>query len=915
MSNLTDREIMKASDGIDRALASATRENRGEVAFRILTVVRNLNDHIADKIWKEVRPGQNMGLQKVASKFGNVPPYQFIARFDKFLRVSVSHFTPSEEGAERLMIKYYRYLLQLKKTMHDRYGIEILQNIDMFLEDLDEQTKDYYNKVAAQIEVLAGIPSPREFDNYYVDKIKPFFVNRQIYYEVALEPANEKPNKFNRITAFTKCDIASNYCVALSFADASIDVFGTRFPIKIITDWQVSIRPCELINFAKLLEMPLSISRGHNEYKALMDYLSRYHASLVDILEYENTDYMAVKQMVAEAAKNKHSYIFDVLDHCREMCLYRRDGHNIIRFVLHRMNNRVIKDQEPHGDEKCYAGLNISAKCMPFDRNPFSFNPRSHISNLYDLFECIPVQGHERELLARFIEKNTNQNGILFTPIEDLRTFGKQDVIERLVLQYNTSLYRGFRPASELGIYKNCVYSKGAEMTTVKILQQLKMLADSTVELSDCFSSEKVAELKELPAGQRLDDSVKEQILTDMFSQSEVHLVYGAAGTGKTTLVNLVSKLMAGKRKAYLAKTNPAVENLRRKVTYCDSDDDFVTIDRFSRNSWYASQSYDLIVVDECSTVKNDDIVKILDRGDDTVFVLVGDTYQIEAIGFGNWFSICRNIVPDYCKHELTIPHRSPDEHLQKLWEEVRNMDDDNVVLEKMVRSDYSHPIDNDIFEKKADDEIILCLNYNGLYGLNNINRLLQLNNPNPTVDIGIWRFKVGDPILFNDSGRFDILYNNLKGRILNIQDNGDTVYFVIEVDSTLRRMDVWSCNGLDYIGENSGKTTIGFAVSRTKPYSSDEERTSNEHIVPFQIAYAVSIHKAQGLEYDSVKIVIADETEEQITHNIFYTAVTRARECLTIYWSPEVCNRVLARIRPVDYKKDYYMLKSKNNL
>ena len=81
------------------------------------------------------------------------------------------------------------------------------------------------------------------------------------------------------------------------------------------------------------------------------------------------------------------------------------------------------------------------------------------------------------------------------------------------------------------------------------------------------------------------------------------------------------------------------------------------------------------------------------------------------------------------------------------------------------------------------------------------------------------------------------------------------------------------------------------------------------------QIAYAVSIHKAQGLEYDSVKIVIADETEDQITHNIFYTAVTRARKHLTIYWSPEVCNRILARIRPVDYKQDFYLLKAKNDL
>ena len=218
MNSLTDKEINRASDGIDKALSTATRSNRGEVAFRILSVVRNLNDHIAFKIWKDVRPDQKMDINKVASKFGNVRPYQFIARFDHFLRASVSHFTPSEEGAERLMIKYYRYLLQLKKAVYDRYGMIILRNIDMFLEDLDEQTKDYYQKVATEIEKRLRTPLPKNFDNYYIDKIKPFFVNQEIYYEVALEPADEKPNKFNRITAFTKYDISTDYCAALSFS-------------------------------------------------------------------------------------------------------------------------------------------------------------------------------------------------------------------------------------------------------------------------------------------------------------------------------------------------------------------------------------------------------------------------------------------------------------------------------------------------------------------------------------------------------------------------------------------------------------------------------------------------------------------------------------------------------------------------
>lgn len=131
MDTLTDREIMKASDGIDKALSTITRTNRGEVAFRILSVVRNLNDHIADKIWKDTCPEQKMDINKVASKFRGVRPYQFIARFDRFLRASVSHFTPSEEGAERLLLKYYRYLLQLKKAMYDRYDMVILKNVNL----------------------------------------------------------------------------------------------------------------------------------------------------------------------------------------------------------------------------------------------------------------------------------------------------------------------------------------------------------------------------------------------------------------------------------------------------------------------------------------------------------------------------------------------------------------------------------------------------------------------------------------------------------------------------------------------------------------------------------------------------------------------------------------------------------------
>lgn len=160
MNSLTDKEINRASDGIDKALSTATRSNRGEVAFRILSVVRNLNDHIAFKIWKDVRPDQKMDINKVASKFGNVRPYQFIARFDHFLRASVSHFTPSEEGAERLMIKYYLQGFSanvLEILMSKERGLN-------FGEEIDKMDKN--NRLLSVIKAFSELDlDPRTIDN------------------------------------------------------------------------------------------------------------------------------------------------------------------------------------------------------------------------------------------------------------------------------------------------------------------------------------------------------------------------------------------------------------------------------------------------------------------------------------------------------------------------------------------------------------------------------------------------------------------------------------------------------------------------------------------------------------------------------------------------------------------------------
>ena len=99
--------------------------------------------------------------------------------------------------------------------------------------------------------------------------------------------------------------------------------------------------------------------------------------------------------------------------------------------------------------------------------------------------------------------------------------------------------------------------------------------------------------------------------------------------------------------------------------------------------------------------------------------------------------------------------------------------------------------------------------------------------------------------------------------------------------------------DGFEFIDTIEDGTRIRFDVLALYEEMSEEDRAKS--VVPFQLAYAVSIHKAQGLEYKSVKIIIPSSNTEKITHGIFYTAITRAKEKLKIYWSSETMQEIVA--------------------
>ena len=138
-----------------------------------------------------------------------------------------------------------------------------------------------------------------------------------------------------------------------------------------------------------------------------------------------------------------------------------------------------------------------------------------------------------------------------------------------------------------------------------------------------------------------------------------------------------------------------------------------------------------------------------------------------------------------------------------------------------------------------------------------------------------------------------------------------DSITFEVAIETSLSSIS-FRYSKLTYVKNlENGWTVVRFTVYK---YNDEEEDVEPQeaHTVPFQVAYAVSIHKSQGLEYDSVKIIIANNVDELITHNVFYTAITRAKKKLMVYWTPETASKVLSSFEPHFDAKDSNIINNK---
>ena len=549
---------------------------------------------------------------------------KYLATFLKGLKY-IEDREPDKGQSERLMLKYYNFLWQIRDFLKKEYGISVLYNLEKFPLNIDKLDEKYYELVANTIRSANIVSQKLGGSRFYIIKKTPFFVGKERYYEITLQLAGQYATKYNRITAYTKENITTNYSIRIAYSDLEIDLWGVKAKIKVISNWGVSIDPTCLNKLAKILHLRTQISAKYNEYQALMSFLTESGMSLLDLIDLQEVSFLQVLESIY--SNTNTSYFKDVLLKLNGSFAKNSNevGRNTIRYLLINLREETLIAVMPWSPNKVLSpNLYLSKGCYPFEKNPYiSDLPGSKSSSENNFRKIMDVAGNENFDVIRPYLKTQSQIQKTGEIYFDIDSIASEEEIEA----YNAQLDAWERGKGyTINIDNGIVSIDSYEKTTLSILSKLLELSKIGNQGQREFNQ---SYLKN--CGIVFEDDIKKIALQNVFVNSRVLLIYGAAGTGKTLLINYISNLMSKQKKLFLTKTHTAKQNLQRRVDNPGKDADFISIDSFTKKVYLPD--YDVIFVDECSTIDNRVMNEFLQKiNPNTFLVLAGDIHQIESI-------------------------------------------------------------------------------------------------------------------------------------------------------------------------------------------------------------------------------------------------------------------------------------------
>lgn len=504
--------------------------------------------------------------------------------------------------------------------------------------------------------------------------------------------------------------------------------------------------------------------------------------------------------------------------------------------------------------------------------------------NIYDLIDEVNF----KKLDEIFLSNNNldDERRVKACIIETIKylTFSSGDIyLDRD--EINSGLKRLFGINIEIDSYINYLFNVG-KIAIKKDKIYLKEDYDDEVFIADYLSKlyslsvrniniDKYINKAEKELEIKYNDEQKEAIKRSLVNN--ISVITGGPGTGKTTIIkgiiktySLIYKVSDNKISEHvllLAPTGRASKRMSESTGYGAS-----TIHRFLKwdkeNNIFNinelnSVHYNLIIVDESSMIDNHLMASLL-RGLDifnTQIVLVGDEYQLPSVGPG---LVLNDIINTDISHiRLNKIYRQSNKSYiptvaknikDKVMEIVPSGDDfsfiscDNLSIKSVIIKLLDKMKDKNI---NINNVQVLAPMYKGENGIDNLNILLQeYFNPivrdDEELKIGPITYRVGDKML------------NLVNDVDNNIFNGDIGY-ICDVDAKSKK----NILSIDYDGN----------IVEYK----------REDLISVTHAYAITIHKAQGSEFDYVIMPMSLSYNRMLYNKLLYTGVSRAKKSLII--------------------------------
>lgn len=433
-----------------------------------------------------------------------------------------------------------------------------------------------------------------------------------------------------------------------------------------------------------------------------------------------------------------------------------------------------------------------------------------------------------------------------------------------------------------------------AEFVFTPQLHLSEMYVSSRIKMLLKFPAEKIKDIdREIENCEKTDGityaDLQKKAINSALTEGMLVLT-GGPGTGKTTTLNAIIKILKDKGKKVLlsAPTGRAAQRMSELT-----GDEAKTLHRLLEVSWDKHDNpvfnknernqlkCDALIVDEVSMVDTfifESVMRALPLG--CRLVLVGDSDQLPSVGPGNVLGdlIDSGIIPVVRLNEIfrqaqqslivTNAHKIVNGEMPVL----SNTDKDFFFLQRNNKTDVTNVIIDlcvsrlpKAYGYSAFDNIqVLSPSKKGELGTAELNSKLQ-NALNPKSDdkqevtIGSKTFRTGDKVM-QIKNNYDIRW---------FKDNGETGEGIFNGDIGI----------IEKIDKKTKIIKISF-YDKTAAYT-------YESASDLDFAYAVTVHKSQGNEFDAVIIPMFQGPPQLYYRNLLYTAVTRAKKTLILVGNP----------------------------